>query len=59
MALPNPKKSSHDDKHHQQLTKDERRKWLSEWKKELDTIRKDKVEWQKELRDRESLSHLA
>jgi hypothetical protein len=36
-----------------------RQKWLIAWRQELETIRNDWVEWQKELHDRKFLNQLS
>lgn len=41
------------------LTAEQRHQWLDEWSQELQKIRSNKVEWQKELQDRKLLNHLA
>jgi len=33
-------------------------KWLAQWKQELDVIRSDQIDWQKELHDRDFLNQL-
>jgi len=54
MAIPKPKRIPTDvDQKRQALTAEQRRHWLAKWKQELQDIRNDSVEWQKELHDRE------
>lgn len=59
MAMPAPKGNSSKENKRHRLTAEERQKWLAEWQKELKKIRSNKVEWQKELRDRQFLNQLA